>query len=76
MKPEHERAKAWRTARNLTLEQLSDLTGYSVPAIRKFEMGARNQKAREGHSEWTWQRYKMACAGAEAQIRSGEKFSW
>lgn len=75
MKP-HEQAKAWRVKRGLSLDQLADLTGYSVPAIRKFEQGARNSKAREGHSEWTWQRYRMACAGAEAQLRSGREFGW
>ncbi len=75
MKP-HEQAKAWRTARGLTLDQLADLTGYSVPAIRKFEQGARNEKRGERHSQWTWQRYQMACAGAEAQIKSGREFTW
>ena len=36
MKP-HETAKAWRERRKLTIEQLSELTGYSVPAIYSFE---------------------------------------
>ena len=75
MKP-HERSKAWRERRKLTLEQLSDITGYSVIAIRKLEAGMRNRKAREGHSEWVLQRYLMACAGAEAQLKSGRKFEW
>ena len=75
MKP-HERSKAWRERRKLTLEQLSDITGYSVIAIRKLEAGMRNRKAREGHSEWVLQRYQMACAGAEAQLKSGRKFEW
>lgn len=75
MKP-HEAAKAWRLARKLTLDQLAELTGYSVPAIRKFEAGSRNKQAGEGHSEWTWQRYKMACAGAAAQLRTGRVFEW
>ena len=75
MKP-HERSKAWRERRKLTLEQLSDITGYSVIAIRKLEAGMRNRKAREGHSEWVVQRYQMACAGAEAQLKSGRKFEW
>lgn len=72
----HEQAKAWRVKRKLTLDQLADLTGYSVPAIRKFEQGSRNSKAGEDHSEWTWQRFRMACAGAEAQIRTGRAFGW
>ncbi len=72
----HEQAKAWRLARKLTLDQLAELTGYSVPAIRKFEAGSRNQKAKEGHSEWTMHRYKMACAGVAAQLRTGKVFEW
>lgn len=70
----HEQAKAWRLRRKLTLNQLSELTGYSIPAIYKFEAGARTQG--EQHSEWTWQRYRMACAGAEWQIKSGRAFEW
>ena len=75
MKP-HESAKAWRLRRKLTLDQLSDLTGYSVIAIRKLEAGMRNSKRGEFHSEWVWERYRMACAGAEAELKSGRKFGW
>lgn len=76
MKPAHERARAWREKLSLTLDQLSELTGYSVPAIRKFEAGARNKTRGDQHSEWTWQRYRMACAAVDAQIRTGRTFSW
>jgi hypothetical protein len=75
MKP-HERAKAWRQRSNLTMDQLSEMSGYSVPAIYKFEAGARNRKSGDKHSEWTWQRYQMACAGVERQLRSGKVFEW
>jgi transcriptional regulator with XRE-family HTH domain len=75
MKP-HERAKSWRIKRNLTLEQLSELTGYSVIAIRKFEAGVRHKKNSETHSEWVLQRYRMTCAGAERQLRTGRAFEW
>jgi transcriptional regulator with XRE-family HTH domain len=68
--------KAWREARGLSFEQLSDLTGYSVIAIRKFEAGSRNARQGEGHSEWVLHRYKMACSGADRQLRSGKEFSW
>jgi transcriptional regulator with XRE-family HTH domain len=73
---EHECAKAWRERHNLTLENLSELTGYSVVAIRKFETGSRNVKKGEQHSPWVKQRYRMACAGAEQQLRSGKEFAW
>lgn len=73
MKP-HESAKSWRLRRKLTHEQLSELTGYSVPAIYAFERGGRG--AGEVHSDWTLQRYRMACSGAERQIKSGRAFEW
>lgn len=72
----HEQAKAWRVKRNFTLEQLSELTGYSVSAIVKLESGYRHQKDGVGHSEWTIQRYRMACSGAERQLKSGKEFQW
>jgi transcriptional regulator with XRE-family HTH domain len=70
----HERARAWREKRGLTLDQLSELTGYSVSALRQLEAGKRFGGAR--HSEWVVERYRMACAGAEAQIKSGRRFEW
>jgi len=74
--PQHERARAWREKLDLTRDQLSELTGYSVPAILKFEAGFRNQKRSDSHSEWAWQRYRMACAGAAAQVKTGRVFDW
>lgn len=70
----HESSKAWRIRRKLSLEQLSDLTGYSVPALYKFEAGAREPGQK--HSEWALQRFRMACAGAEAQLKTGKVFEW
>lgn len=73
---QHAQAKAWREQRGLTRAQLADLTGYTVAAIYKLEAGYRNGGTGEMHSEWTWQRYRMACAGAEKQLRSGKEFRW
>jgi transcriptional regulator with XRE-family HTH domain len=70
----HEQARAWRERRKLTIQELSDLTGYSVPAIYAFERGGRG--AGETHSEWALFRYRMACSGAERQIKSGRAFEW
>lgn len=72
----HDKLKSWRERRKLTLEQLSESTGYSVIAIRKFEAGARHQRNGEKHKEWVLQRYRMACAGVDAEIRSGRAFEW
>lgn len=73
MKP-HLSAKAWRERRGLDLDALSELTGYSVSALRQLEAGKRFGGA--AHSEWVWHRYRMACAGVEAQLRSGKEFGW
>jgi transcriptional regulator with XRE-family HTH domain len=56
---EHERARAWRDSMSLSPKQLSDLTGYSVPAIRLFESGRNTKK--EAHNPDAWRRYKLAC---------------
>jgi hypothetical protein len=69
-------AKEWRLRNGLTHDQLSDLTGYSVIAIKKFETGMRHKANGEQHSEWVWQRYRVACSGAERQIKSGRAFEW
>ena len=70
----HDKAKSWRLRRKLTHEQLSDLTGYSVVAIRQLEAGRRFGGG--NNSEWTMQRYRMACSGAERQLKSGRAFEW
>jgi hypothetical protein len=69
-----QQAKAWRLKRNLTVPQLAKLSGYTESMVWKFEAGY----ARPGleHSEWVWQRYRMICAGIEAQLRSGRAFEW
>lgn len=74
MTKQHEQAKAWRIKRRLSLTELSELTGYSIPAIHAFERGTRN--AGESHSEWALHRYRLACSGAERQIKSGRAFEW
>lgn len=71
---EHEQAKQWRSERGFTVEQLAELTGYSREAIYCYERG---RMANGGEiPAWVWQRFKMACAGVDAQIRSGFNFQW
>jgi hypothetical protein len=74
IKHQADKAKAWRIKRNLTQGQLSELSGYTVSMIYKFEAG----QARPGvvHSEWSWQRYRMICAGIEQQLKTGREFEW
>lgn len=76
---EHLQAQAWRRKHNLTPQQLSALTGYSTISIYWFERGetppGRGNNSR-APKEWVWNRYKKACAGVEAELRSGKEFKW
>ena len=86
--PEHVKARQWRERLNLTPKQLADLSGYAVPTIWWFERGltpprtkkhvAGEAKApRERQISWVnWLRYKLVCAGVDAQLKSGRAFEW
>ncbi len=71
---EQQKARAWRAQRGLTVARLAELTGYSREAVYLMERG----KAASGDSvaPWAWQRFKCACAGIDAQLRSGINFEW
>lgn len=77
---EHEQAKRWREQRSLSIDQLSELTGYSPEAIRWFEKGQTppNRNYKSGNASdrtikpWVWQRYKMTCAGVDRK----QPFNW
>ena len=72
------RARAWRQSRNLSIDDLAELTGYSAAAISLMERGLTGRSK----GKWTkirpyaWQRYRMACAGAEAQLKTKKEFNW
>jgi transcriptional regulator with XRE-family HTH domain len=76
---EHQRAKAWREKRNLSVDQLADLTGYGRRMLYWMERGEsppNSTRKAAPIAPWIWQRYKMMCAGVEAQLRSGKEFDW
>lgn len=80
MNAEHEKVKAWMDRRNLSADDVAEKTGY---ARRTVYWMLRGQSAPNGYhkkpgniSDWVWQRFKLACAGVEAQIKSGRKFDW
>ena len=76
---EYEKAKAWRRKRKLTIDQLAQLTGYGPRSIIWFEQGLSPPNAQSNArpvADWVWHRYRMMCAGVEAQIRSGRQFDW
>lgn len=83
MKP-HQKAKLWREDHDLSVDELAELTGYSPKSIYWFEKGVtppmRNHKGGHPHDRrhkpWVWQRYRMACAGVEAQLRTRKPFDW
>jgi transcriptional regulator with XRE-family HTH domain len=84
MTPEHEKARAWREARNLTVERLAELSGYSTVSIYWFERGLtppmRNAKgghARDrAHKPWVFLRYKLACGAVDRMLKTGKSFDW
>ena len=59
MTPEVEQARAWRRAMGLTMDQLSELTGYSREAVFLFERGQNSLG--KPHAPYAWRRYKLAC---------------
>lgn len=52
-------ARAWRHRMNLTMDDLSRLTGYSRESIFLFEKGHNSQG--KPHALHAWRRYKLAC---------------
>jgi DNA-binding XRE family transcriptional regulator len=75
---ESERAKAWRNAMHLTMDQLSELTGYSRESIFLMERG-RNSKGKP-HAPCVWRRYKLACLAVRVlkmqKVESVDKWQW
>jgi hypothetical protein len=81
----HEQARAWRKALGLSLEKLSELSGYSVVSINWMEWGktpprtaahiAGKQKSKAIPGP-VWKRYVNVCAGVESQLRNGKQFNW
>jgi transcriptional regulator with XRE-family HTH domain len=55
--PEHQKAKAWRLARGLTLDELAHLSGYSKSALSWFERGL-SPSGKGPVEQYAWQRYK------------------
>ncbi|MDE2100308.1 MAG: helix-turn-helix transcriptional regulator [Patescibacteria group bacterium] len=77
---EFEKAKAWRKKRGLSVNKLAELTGYGPRAVYWLELGlsAPNSTHRTPASvkPWIWKRYRMMCAGVEAQFNTGRVFDW
>lgn len=89
-KNENKKAQAWREAHDLSIQQLADLTGYSHQSIRWFEKGETPPRTWPGSRQarksgpidaWVWLRFKMACAGVQAQLAAlaagtAKMFDW
>lgn len=80
---EYEKAEHWREEKGWSRQQLAEAIGYSALAIYWFERGetppARNMKTGSESREikpWVWRRYKMACAGLEAELKRKKEFDW
>lgn len=80
---EFEKATRWREELNLSPVELAKALGYSPSAIYWFERGETppNRNSKSGSKSrdikpWVWLRYKRACAGLDAEIKSRKKFGW
>ena len=77
---EYERARAWMNKRGLTADQLAELTGYGRRSLYWMERGQSPPNATRAKpvkvASWIWHRYRMICAGVEAQLKTGKKFEW
>jgi hypothetical protein len=83
---EHERARGWRESRGLTQAQLAPLIGYSQSAITWFEAGKTPPRTYKGKRSperkgrvihpTVWLRYKAACAGLDAWLKTKRRFDW
>jgi transcriptional regulator with XRE-family HTH domain len=52
-------AAQWRKTLDLSVQELAELTGYSVPAIRLFEKGKNTEG--KPHNAAAARRYKLTC---------------
>jgi DNA-binding XRE family transcriptional regulator len=76
---EHTRAAAWRKSLGLTQQQLAHAIGFSRETIYWYERGETPPTKGAGSKPqpaWIWRRYKLACAGLAAQLKSGKPFDW
>jgi len=76
---EHLKAKAWRERRGLSVVELAKLAGFNRVTIYGFEKGTTPERPGQKPgkiSAAVWQRYKMACAGVDAQLKRNRKFDW
>ena len=77
---EHERARAWMDSRKISVDQLAEMTGYGKRSIYWMLRGQSPPNATRAKpapvADWVWQRFEMACAGADAQLKTGRLFKW
>lgn len=77
---EYQKARAWAEKHDLSAQQVADLTGYGVRAVHWFWSGQsppNGTRAKAGKiSPWVFQRFKRACQGVDAQLRSRKEFNW
>jgi DNA-binding XRE family transcriptional regulator len=76
---EHIRAKAWRKRRNLSVQDLAKLTGYSAETIWAYERGCMTPGEKlpsRPIPEVVWKRFKSCCAGIDAELKHNFKFRW
>lgn len=82
---DNEKMVEWRKRLGISLEDFSELSGYSMSSLYWLEQGktpprtaahiAGKQKSKDIPAA-VWKRFKNVCAGVEMQIRDGKQFNW
>ena len=77
---EHDKAKAWMARNNISVDQLAAMTGYGKRSVYWMLRGQSPPNATRAKpaliADWVWQRFEMACAGVDAQLKTGRTFKW
>lgn len=71
---EPQKAKTWRERNRLSVAALAELTGYSIETIYLMERGISPSRGKI--QPWVWMRYRRACQGVDATLRTGREFNW
>jgi transcriptional regulator with XRE-family HTH domain len=71
---EHQKAKEWRLAKGLTLDELAYLSGYSKQAIFWFEKGTAHRGTPLDPNAWA--RFKRICHSIELDSRMAKIDPW
>lgn len=77
--------RLWRTSHNLSVADLAERTGYSIEQVYRYERAAGELDTGRPRvkgvkpwpiTPWVWQRFRLACAAVDHELRTGKSFEW